>query len=371
MTPPPTPIAFCITDLDPGGAERALVQLVTRLDRARWLPAVFALAAPGALVEPLQAAGIEVVCFGARGVRHARVVFRLARALRRFRPAVLQTFLFHANFAGRIAGRLAGVPHIVSGIRVAERRTRTHLCFDRLSNWMVDRNVCVSEAVAEFSVQVGRLRPEKNVVIPNGVDAALYADACAADLTPFGIPSGSCTLIGVGRLDPQKGWKYLLDAMGSPALRSRDVHLLLVGEGPERAAIESIIREQQLTARVHLAGWRADVPQLLRAASCLVLPSLWEGMPNVVLEAMAARLPVIATRVEGVSELVAEGQTGLLVAPRSAAELEAAVLTVLEDPQQARELGAAGQERAKSEFSWEKMALRYEQLYASLLQNER
>ena len=118
-------MAFCITDLDPGGAERALVQLVTRLDRSRWQPSVICLAPRGMLADELEQAEVPVTCLGARHSRNVGMVGRLFHQLRESKPALLQTFLFHANIAGRIAGRLARVPKIVSGIRVAERRSTT------------------------------------------------------------------------------------------------------------------------------------------------------------------------------------------------------------------------------------------------------
>src|SRR5690349_20961118 len=120
----PIKIAFCITDLDPGGAERALVELVTRMNRRIWKPHVFCLSKPGPLVATLQDAGIETTCFGARNARSILTVYRLYRALKSLQPALVQTYLFHANIAGRIAARMARVPYVVSGIRVAERRSK-------------------------------------------------------------------------------------------------------------------------------------------------------------------------------------------------------------------------------------------------------
>lgn len=364
---PPVRIAFCITDLDPGGAERALVRLVTGLDRARWTPAVFCLAGPGALVDELQTAGITVVCLGARHWSSIGVVLRLARELRKFQPAIVQTFLFHANLAGRISARLAGVRRVVSGIRVAERRSRIPLWLDRLTNWMVKVNVCVSQAVADFSVSEARLSSATLVVISNGVDVGRFEGANPADLSVFGIPPRSQVFLTIGRIDRQKGLSDLIEAAVLVVPKHPQAHFLLAGEGPERSAIERQIRDKGLNDCVHLAGWRADVPELLAAGDALVLPSLWEGMPNVILEAMAAGLPVVATRVEGTAELVVDGRTGLLTARQSPRELAAALERLLTDPASARMMGRAGQERAKAEFSWGKMVSRYEQLYNSLL----
>lgn len=367
MVDGPIKIAFCITDLDPGGAERALVQLVTRLDRGRWEPAVFCLGGAGALVDPLQHAGIPVVCLNARGRRDAGVVYRLFRELRRFRPVIVQTFLFHANLAGRLAGCLAGVRHCVSGIRVAEKRSRWPLRLDRLTNPLVAMNVCVSQAVADFSVEVAGLPRRKIVVIPNGVDVERFASARPIDLASLGIPSEARILAAVGRLDRQKGLVHLIDAAQAIVPRYGDVHFLLVGDGPERDTLIRQVAEQGLSGRVHFAGWRPDVPSILRSVYGLVLPSLWEGMPNVVLEAMAAGLPVVATRVEGVDELVVPDETGVLIPPASVPDLVNGLQTILADPERARSLGKAGFQRVKSLFSWEKSTSNYDELYRRLL----
>lgn len=371
----PTRIAFCITELDPGGAERAFVRLVTGLDRSRWEPFVYCLAGQAPLVEVLKKSDVPVTCLGARGLRDWSVLFRLATEFRKARPSLLQTFLFHANMVGRLAGRRAGIKHIVSGIRVAEKRTRTHLWLDRCTNWLVEQNVCVSQAVAEFSIQQARLNPRKVTVIPNGVDAELFAAACPADLSEWGISRGEPVFISVGRLDPQKGLFYLLEAMRDLLRHSPRAHLLLVGEGNERAGIEAWIAENRLAASIHLAGWRPDIPELLKAATCLVLSSLWEGMPNVLLEAMASGLPIVATRVEGVPELVQAdsvqaNSNGLLVNPACATELVAAMAQIIGSPDVAQEMGRVGQRRAREEFSWERMIAGYERLYSMLLTSD-
>jgi glycosyltransferase involved in cell wall biosynthesis len=140
-----------------------------------------------------------------------------------------------------------------------------------------------------------------------------------------------------------------------------------VGEGPEQTAIARAIGEQGLTERIHLSGWRADIPELLAAGYALVLSSHWEGLPNVILEAMAAGRPVAATQVEGAAELVVAGRTGLLVSRQSPQSLAAALESLLADPTRAATMGQAGRERVAAEFSWEKMVARYVELYQTLL----
>ncbi|MFN0052118.1 MAG: glycosyltransferase [Planctomycetales bacterium] len=364
---PPFPLAFCITDLDPGGAERALVQLVTRLDRREWEPTVLCLAGPGALVEVLRQAEIPVICLGARSARDVGVLFRLRRELRRLQPQIIQSFLFHANILSRIAGTLAGVPHRLSGIRVAERRSRWPLRLDRLTQGLVETNVCVSRGVAEFSATVGGISRNKLIVIPNGVDARSIAAAEPLDLANLGIPAGARVIVAVGRLDRQKGLEYLLDAAAQVAPAHPQAHWLLVGDGPERERLQAQRDRLGLSDRVHFAGRRTDVAAILRSAWALALPSLWEGMPNVVLEGMAAGLPVVASNVEGIAELVQDQTTGLVVSPGSPGALAAGMLTLLSDPPRAQTMGSAGQAFVREHCSWERMAADYQALYRRLL----
>lgn len=367
MSTAPTRIAFCVTDLDAGGAERCLVQLATGLDRSVWEPRVYCLGVPGELVEPLERAGVPVECLGARSVRNVGIVQRLARQLRSFRPALLQTFLFHANLAGRVAGRWAGVPVTVCGVRVAEHEHRWHLRLDRLTQRLVTQNVCVSQAVANFSIAHGGIRPEKITVIPNGVDFTHYSEARPAKLEPLGIPLGSRTILCVGRLHRQKGQLLLLEATAPLFSADKELHVLLVGDGPLRGELEALIRERRWGEQVHLVGRRRDVPELMRAATLLALPSLWEGMPNVVLEAMAAGLPVIASDVEGVRELLGNDTRGVVVPARSAETLRTGLVGLLRDNSLRHRLASESQNFVKSYFTTDSMVAKYGRLYRGLL----
>ena len=364
--PPPVRIAFCITDLDVGGAERMFVELVTRLDRLRWEPRVYCLSGPGALVARLQAAKIPVTCFGAKSVRHLGVIPRLAAELKTFSPALIQCFLFHANVVGRLAAWWAGVPRVVCGIRVAERRSRVPLWLDRMTHRFVDHNVCVSRAVAEFSIHKAGLKTTKISVIPNAVEFDRFANAVAVDRSILGLSTAPLVLF-VGRLDPQKAPFILLEAFVRLLERHLDWQLLFVGDGSLRTSMEAWITQRGLDHRIRIAGWRPDIPELLKAADLLTLPSLWEGMPNIVLEAMAAGLPVVVSRVEGTEELIRDGETGLLVTPGSPIELERQIETALTDPELCSRLINAAQLTVQKLFTLDRMVSAYEQLYARLI----
>ena len=360
-------IAFCITDLDVGGAERMFVELVTRLDRRLWEPRVFCLSRPGKLVERLNAANIPVVCFGAQSVWQFGVVWMLARELKRLHPELLQCFLYHANLIGRLAARWAGVPRVVCGIRVAERRSRFRLWLDRLTQRFVDHNVCVSRAVADFSIGEGGLRANKVSVIPNAVDFGLFASAEPVDRTTLGFAAAERLALFVGRLDPQKAPFVLLEAFERLLLRHPNWQLLFVGDGPLWGAMGKWIADHNLSHNIRLAGWQPNVPQLLKSSDCLVLPSLWEGMPNIVLEAMASGLPVVVSRVEGTEELVVPEQTGLLVSPNSVDDLEHAVEEILSRSDLSTRLARNAQQHVQEHFTFEAMITAYEHLYRRLL----
>jgi starch synthase (maltosyl-transferring) len=205
------------------------------------------------------------------------------------------------------------------------------------------------------------------VVIPNGVDYEHFANAQAASLSQFGIPQGSRVIVSVGRLDPQKGLVYLLQALPKTIANHKDAHLLLVGEGSQLVALQKLAQELQIEDRVHFAGWRPDVAEILKASDVLVLSSLWEGMPNVVLEAMATGIPVVATRVEGVDELISSGENGFLVTSESAESLFMGIEEVFRDSKHVSEIVNSAQQHISKHFTWEAIVTKYEKLYEQIL----
>ncbi|MBX3436809.1 MAG: glycosyltransferase [Planctomycetaceae bacterium] len=368
MPESPVRIAFCITELDPGGAERALVRIVTGLDRKTWEPHVYCLAGHGPLVDKLEAAGVPVTCLGAGSPRDVSVIRRLIQELRQLRPEILQTFLFHANAAGRFAAWRARVPVVVAGVRVVEPDARWRMLWDGWTRRLVDHTVCVSRGVADRYRKLG-YRDDQLTVVPNGVDIERFTAASPANLSVFGIPPEARTVLSIGRLHPQKGQRDLIAAFDR-CVRSGhtlDAHLLIVGDGPDRAALEDDVRSRGLGGRVHFAGWQPEVAPLLRAADLFVLSSLWEGMPNVLLEAMAAGRPCVATDVEGVGELVIDGETGLLVRPSAAEMLSDAITRLLQDDDLATRLAATGQQRVREKFSWTSTIRGFEAVWRTLL----
>jgi len=366
-------IALVITGLEVGGAEQACTNLALGLCERGFSPTVYALrprppAGEDRLAVALERGGVVVEFLDARSSLHApRTLHRLTALLRRDRPALVQTFLYHANLLGRFAAGRAGVSHVVCGIRVAERRGRARLWLDRATSRRVEHYVCVSRDVAEFSRRVGGLPAEKLSVIPNGVDVERFAEAEPLDLAELGVAAGRRAIVCVGRLDEQKRSAWL--AMHAPQLFERlpQHDLVFVGDGPQRDIIYSTSKQLGVADRVHLVGRRDDVPRVLRACDLLVLPSAWEGMPNVVLEAMAAALPVVATQVEGVCELLGPGAAAQTIPVGDQEALVLQAFSLLSHPTHSQQVGAENQRRVRENFSLPAMCEAYAALYRRLL----
>ncbi|MCE9546475.1 MAG: glycosyltransferase [Planctomycetia bacterium] len=367
----PTRVAFCIGQLEVGGAERCLVELATRLDRQKFELRVYCLdpeppAPRGALVAQLRAAGIEPRFLGLRRWRPVAAAVRLAGAFRRDRPAIVQSFLYRANMIASVAARLARVDHFVTGIRVADPR-RGRLWLERRLTRNADRIVCVSQSVAEYARTAGRFSPDKLMVIPNGVSMERFRGTPAVYLSQLGVPAGRRGLCVIGRLDKQKNIEWLL-AEAPALLEILPGHdLILVGDGPRRKKLERQAAESPIAGRVHFVGWQENVPGILAACDLLLLPSAWEGMPNVLLEAMATGRPVVAADVEGVRQVLGSLAPQQIFPAGDGRLMKDRVTAILGNPDLAARLGAENQRRAEHEFSPKIMVAAYEQLYQSLL----
>jgi glycosyltransferase involved in cell wall biosynthesis len=203
----------------------------------------------------------------------------------------------------------------------------------------------------------------KLVAIPNGVDVQEYPARHPADLSPWGIPPGHRAIAFVGRLDRQKGVRWLLESAPLWLDRLPDCELLLVGMGPEEGDLRRLSGRLGIVGRVHFAGWQSGVAEILAASQLLVLPSRWEGMPNVVLQAMASRLPVLATDAEGVRELLGEATDAQTVRFGRSQDLADKLVGLMSDRARSMELGRFNRLRAETHFPVEGMVAAYQELW--------
>jgi len=360
-------ILHIIATLDRAGAEGQLTRLCLGLDRREFSPAVCCLTRGGPHEEALRRSGIPVAILHKRGPFDAPLLGRLVLHLKRRRPHIVQTWLPTANAWGRAAAVLTRVPVVIASERAADVwKGALRRWLDRRLARASDAVLTNADAVRRFCIERIRLPDEKMHVIRNGLDLREF-DRQAGRPVREPVRRRSLLLGTVARLDPQKGVQYLLKAVSLLAFKGEDVELWIVGDGPERPRLEGMCRAStHLCDRVRLLGRREDVPALLRCLDIFVLPSLWEGLPNAVLEAMAAERPVVATGVDGTGEAVVAGETGLLVPPRSPQALAGAIRSLARHPARRARMGKAGRARVERHFSERRMIEETESLYRRL-----
>lgn len=363
-------VAYLITELSAGGAQSALLRLLKALDRQRFSPSVACFYnGDGMVGEAIRALEIPVFDAQVRSKINAAATLRLFRSIRDRRPTILHTSLFHANVPGRLLGRAARVPYIVSSERTMGQESRTRCLLNRATAWAADRITCVSKSVAQFAELSIGLPSDKLVVIPNGVDVADFGALPSQQMARSyaGLPLDATIVGAIGRPRPVKGYHILLDAFARLAPSWPAAHLVFVGDGPDRPMLVAMASEQGLQSRVTFLEDSSSVPHLLPALNLLVIPSLFEGMPNVALEAMASGLPVVATDVGGTPEVVLNGVTGLLVPRNDSHQLGQAIEALMRDPVLARRLGIAGRQRVAEHFDIASTVRMTEALYDDLL----
>jgi glycosyltransferase involved in cell wall biosynthesis len=356
-------VAVFLTRFEPGGTERQMIELIRRLDPTRFRVHVACFHREGAWLSRVLDRAASVVEFPIHGFARPATVAQLlafARWCRREQIAVVQTCDLYANILGLPGAALAGVP-----VRIGSRRelnpdkTAGQIRLQRLAYRSATTVVANSSAARAILEREG-VRTGSIAVIPNGVDVEAHPER-----RPSAGAGGAQTVITVAYLRPEKSHETLSVATALLAPEFPDLQVQIVGDGPRRAALEALVRTRHLESRVSFLGHREDVPALLRGADVFVLPSRSEAFPNGVIEAMAAGLPVVASGVGGLLDLIQHGHTGLLVDPGSPDLLADALGHVLRDRAQAARLGQAAHAHVARSYSFERMVAAFEDLYAA------
>jgi glycosyltransferase involved in cell wall biosynthesis len=336
-----TRILQIIPTLERGGAEKQLALLALRLPRDQFDVHVCTLTRSGPWLEPLRRGGIPVHAIDKRWKVDPGAYWRLHRLLRRLRPQLVHTWIFAANCYGRQAAFATKVPHVIAGERCVDRWKVWHeLTLDRYLARRTDKIVTNSRGVVEFYAGHG-IAAEKFEVIPNGIepcDGSGTRDR-AELLRALNLPDNARLIGAVGRLWPQKGYKDLIWAAELLKVVRPDTHLLIIGDGPQQAALLRWRDRLRIADRVHFLGHRDDVPELLAHLSCFWLGSSYEGQSNGIMEAMSAGVPVIATDIPGNRDLIVHRQSGLLFPVGDRAQLARLTHQLLDDPGLARDPG--------------------------------
>lgn len=358
-------VLFVAGNFVAGGAERHLLEMWRRLDRTRFEVEIACFRREGQFLGEVEALGLPILELQVRRRIYdpsgLRGFIRLLSKVQSFRPHVIHGYLFGPNLFAAMAGRLAGVPAVVVAKRNVDAfETPRQVAIERLAHRLATHVTAVSAAVGETVVELGVPR-ERVTVIENGVDAARF-DGIVGDRAAL-TANGGPVIGSVGCLAARKDYGTLLGALAELKRRGRDFSAALVGDGPDRAMLEARTQELALGSHVRFLGERPDVEQLLKAMDVFVLSSREEGIPNALLEAMAAGRPSVVTDVGGNKEVLTDGDTGWLVPSQSPFALADALDAALSHPEEARRRGDRARHVTLEQRSIDAMVRRHEAFY--------
>lgn len=350
-----------------GGPEKQIVEHAVLLPDLGWRSVVASFQDGQAEVEIIARArerGLSVATVRTRGAYDPSAISKLRRLLRTSGTSVLVAHGYRADMIGFHAGRLAGVPVVpcVRGFTDENAKVRIYEAIDRLYLRRFPLIVAVSEGSARM-LRAHGVHPEHIQVVPNAVTVPSVQILPANLRSEYNIPDGAPILVSAGRLSPEKGHEVLVRAVGVLAATGHHVHLVLLGVGPMRQQLAATAEQCGIAGHIHFGGFRHDVVACLAAADLVVNPSHSEGMPNIVLEAMSAGAPVLATAVGGVPEVLQEGVTGWLVTPGSPGQLAMKIQRILLDSERRLAVGRAARSAVSRDFTFAKQAQRWLRVY--------
>jgi len=376
-SPRPLRVLHLIPELDVGGAELMLARLVAAVDRSCVEPLVVSMTDVGPVGAAMREAGTTVVALGMgqAGVRIDRLL-KLVPLLRRARPHLVQTWLYHADLAGLVAARCAGIQNVVWNIRCSEIDTREHSAavaiarrvLPRLSSWPA-AVIANSDAGRTAHAGLG-YRPRRWVVIPNGIDTRRFRPSAAARAA-FRREIGAADdvpLVGmVARLHPMKDHANFLSAAALVSARCPGARFVVAGRDVDTSpALRAQVAALQLENRVRLLGERSDAPDVLAALDVAVMPSRSEGFPTVVAEAMACATPCVATDVGDARTII--GDNGVVVPSHNPGALAEGIVRLLQmEPPALRALGSAARAAVAERYAIERIAEQYLRLWLELV----
>ncbi len=355
-------VLMLTTDLQRGGLPLRMVLLANRLPDVDVQPIVGCLAPPGPLSAELEAAGTETFSCDARGPFDPTCLARLAGHVRRIRPDLIHSSLFHANLAARLVGRLDRPRPLITSTVTIEIERIWHRWIEALTCGWSDLHVANSAAVAEHVCADLGFPPGRVVVLPNGVDLRRMDQAPRIDRSAFDLEEETPLVVWAGRMDAVKDLRTFVEVI---ALLQADmkVQAVLLGDGPERGSIAEAIRLKGLDGVIRMSPWSDNVAGWLRGADVLLFPSRTEGSPNVVIEAMCCGCPVVASDLPAIRGLIEQGIHGLLCRVGDVAGFAGAVRRLLADRSLRGRLAAAARQRAVHRHDIQDVVCRWRSVY--------
>lgn len=305
-------ILYVITSLGYGGTQKNLYALVKRLKNNAEV-SVVSLKSSGEMLAKVKSLDVPVTIlflppkFSLKTFFYLPFsIFKFIRVILSFRPDIIHSFLFQANIISRIFGKIFSSALIISAERVAEKEKRIHLFISRWTNFLVDKITVNSESLKNFVISSQKINPQKVSLIPNCFDAEEIRIIQGSNQIREELNIGQDTffVLGIGRLHKQKGFDLLIEAVRIIVKKINKIYFVIIGDGKERKKLECKVNEFKLGEYIKFLGYKENTYDYLNASDLFVLPSLWEGSPNVILESMFFAKPVVATAVSGVKELL-------------------------------------------------------------------
>jgi|GEM_PF-343022 sugar transferase (PEP-CTERM/EpsH1 system associated) len=365
-------VMFIINGLGIGGAERNLVEMLRNYRSDRYNPIVCSVGQGGPFQEVLEAHNIPVYVFYKKHPFDVSLVFKVAKLMRRYRCKIAVTILFYADIIGSLAAWLARVPVCImwsAGTigKGSKNDGRRHRLSYKLVRHLVKYVISVSRKTAQFLVKERSIPANKIKILHYGVDINNFAPMSEHERkkkrAELGYTDQHFLVAEIGRLTEQKGHIYLIRAAVSLVRKHPNLRFLIIGDGPLRESLKEEVRRQGLETFFNFLGARKDIRELLNAIDLMVLPSLWEGLPNIILEAMACGTPIVATAVDGTPEAVVDGETGILIPPRDPDALARAIDHLIGNRELLKKMGRNARMRAIEEFSIGKQIERFNALF--------
>lgn len=359
-----------------GGPEKQIVEHLKRLNSARYqgiLASFLEGSDPNETLKQAEIAGLKSFGIPISGRFDFRPLPKIIRLLRRERVDLLCTHGYRLTVMGWWAGRRVGIPVVAfsRGYTTENAKVAFYEWLDRRFLKRVNGIIFVSEGqrkrLESYGISGRRSWVIRNAVAVNSSTNSLSGDLRKEVLGRLGIPNAVEIVVSAGRLSPEKGHRYLVEAIGRLQGSLNHTHFVFCGDGPCQKELEKRAKELGISQFCHFVGFRKDIKDIFQAMDFMVLPSLTEGLPNVVLEAFACAKPVVAADVGGVPEIVEDGVNGILVPPGRSDLLAEAIKNCLIAPEKRRAMGEAGYQKVKSEFTFESQTQKLEAIYTEVL----
>lgn len=360
-----------------GGAENGIIRRISQLDRNKFEIKICFLFADNPYQDAFKKLDIPVCSMMMRHNKQFQGLIKLVRYLKDEKPHILHTHFTNSDYYGVILGKILNIPNIVSTFHMMRDWRRTRRFKDKLRHWltlpvlkMFDRILTVSDSVKESAIHYDKLNSEKIVTIYNGINITKYKPQKEMLINNEFKENDNTKIIGtVGRLCVEKGQKFLIKAMPLIKKQSPESKLVIVGEGELRKTFEELIIKLNLHNSVILTGYRNDVPSILNKFDIFVLPSLTEGLPNSLIEAMACALPCIVSNIQSCAELIDDRVTGLLIETGNSIMIAEKVIYLLRNNEIANKIGNTARKKIENNFNIESTTKNLELIYNELLQH--